>query len=169
MILTYDDNNQCDHVVSALNDLDWNYAGRVHDMEGKPHYHIVVLFKNGRKCADVAKDIGIDARWLRAWDSKKKALRYLCHRDDSDKYQYTTDTIFGNLADDAIKACNVGQEQIESNVVCEIVALLDSYQERVTYSFFIAKCAELGYWSVLRRMGNLACKLVDEHNQLWPY
>ena len=85
MVLTYDDNDQFKNIHTKLKELDWDFAGRIHDQEKKPHYHIVILFKNGRKLADVASDLDIDPRWLCAWDKKKKALRYLCHKDDQEK------------------------------------------------------------------------------------
>ena len=169
MILTYEDNNQFDNVISALDELDFNYAGRSHDKEGKPHHHIVVVFKDGRKRTDVAKDVGIDPRWLRAWDRKKKAFRYLCHKDNPERYQYTTDEIYGNLAEDAIKACNSGDAATEASAVAEIIELLDSCPYQVSYGWFIGKCAELGLWSTLRRMGNLACKMIDEHNEMYRF
>lgn len=52
MLLLYDDDPVHKVVIDeTLPELDWNYAGIVHDQdEGvKPHNHIVVLFKDGRK------------------------------------------------------------------------------------------------------------------------
>lgn len=169
MILLYPDNEEHNKVLEeTLNDLDWNYAGRIHDQdEGtKPHHHVVVLFKDGRKNTDVANDLGIDKRFLRAWDRKKKALRYLCHRDNPEKFQYTTDGIYGTIAEQAVSACSKGNELSEVQSVQEIANLLDEIDGFVSYSFFINLVAERGCYATFRRMGILATRLIDEHNAI---
>ena len=165
MILLYEDDPTHKAVLDGkLADLDWNYAGRVHDQEGKLHHHVVVLFKDGRKNADIANDLDIDKRWLRAWDRKKKALRYLCHRDNPEKYQYSTDGIYGTIAEQAVSACSKGNELSEAQAIKEITALLDSIEGEVTYSFFLNYVADKGLYPVFRRLGIIATRLLDEHN-----
>lgn len=166
MILLYEDDPTHKSVLDGkLSDLDWNYAGIKHDQDGvKAHHHIVVLFKDGRKCADVAKDLGIDVRWLRAWDRAKKALRYLCHRDDASKYQYSTDAIYGTIAEKAVSVCSKGEPLSENASVQEIISLLDGVEGYVSYKFFISLVAEQGCYATFRRMGVLGTRLIDEHN-----
>lgn len=168
MILLYPDNPEHKAVLDGrLADLDWNYAGRVHDKDDgvKEHHHVVVLFKDGRKNADIAADLGIDKRWLRAWDRQKKALRYLCHRDNPEKFQYSTDGIYGTIAEKAVAACSKGNELSEKESVLEIVHMLDEIDGYISDKFFISLIAERGLWSVYRRMGNTALRLIDQHNQ----
>ena len=165
MILLYPDNEEHKAVLDGkLAELDWNYAGRVHEQEGKEHHHVVVLFKDGRKNADIAADLGIDKRWLRAWDRQKKALRYLCHRDNPEKYQYSTDGIYGTIAEKAVAACAKGNELSETQSVQEIVNILSGIDGFVSYQFFLGLVAEKGLFSVFRRMGILGVRLLDEHN-----
>lgn len=167
MILLYEDDPIHKAVLDGkLNDLDWNYAGRVHDMDDgvKAHHHIVCLFKDGRKKADVADDLGIDVRWLRAWDRQKKALRYLCHKDNPNKYQYSPDGIYGTLAEKAVSACSKGDSQSEQQAVQEICDFLNSIDGVVTYNFFLSEISARGLFSVFRRMGVIGVRLVDEHN-----
>lgn len=169
MLLLYEDDPTHKAVLDGkLNDLDWNFAGRVHDMDGvKTHHHIVVLFKDGRKNADIAADLGIEKRWLRAWDRQKKAFRYLCHRDNPEKYQYSTDGIYGTLAEKAVAACSKGDALSENQSVSEVLNLLDSIEGFVTYRFFLALVVEKGCYPTFRRMGNLAVRLIDEHNRAY--
>lgn len=167
MILLYEDDPTHKAVLDGLlSDLDWNFAGRVHDSDDgvKPHHHVVVLFKDGRKNADVAADLGIDKRWLRAWDRKKKALRYLCHRDNPEKFQYSTDGIYGTIAEQAVSACSKGNELCESQAVKELTKLLDDIDGFVSYSFFLSLVADKGLYPVFRRLGIIATRLLDEHN-----
>lgn len=167
MILLYEDDSSHKAVLDGkLSDLDWNFAGRIHDMDDgvKPHHHIVCLFKDGRKKADVASDLGIEPRWLRAWDRQKKALRYLCHKDNPNKYQYSTDGIYGTLAEKAVSACSKGDSLSEQNAVKEIIDLLNSIDGVVSYSFFLSLISEKGLFSVFRRMGVIGVRLLEEHN-----
>lgn len=166
MLLLYPDNPEHNAVLEGkLAELDWNYAGRAHDQEGKLHHHVVVLFKDGRKNADVASDLGIDKRWLRAWDRKKKALRYLCHRDNPEKYQYTTDGIYGTIAEHAVSACSKSDAMSEGLAFAEISKALDECEGYISYKQFYLLMAERGLFSVFRRLGVMGIKLIDEHNQ----
>lgn len=170
MLLLYPDDPTHQAVLDGtLFELDWNFAGRLHDMdEGvKPHHHVVVLFRDGRKAADVAADLGIDARWVRPWDSKKKAFRYLCHRDNLKKYQYSLDGIYGTLSDQAVAACSKGSDTGEAQSVQEIIQLLGCIDGHVTYSCFLSLVAEKGLFPVFRRLGILGVRLLDEHNDAY--
>lgn len=167
MLLLYEDDPSHKAVLDGrLAELDWNYAGRIHDKDDgvKPHHHVVVLFKDGRKNTDIANDLCIDKRFLRAWDRKKKALRYLCHRDNPEKFQYSTDGIYGTVAEQAVSACSKGNELSEAQAINEITQLLDEIDGFVSYSFFLRYVSERGLYPVFRRMGLLAVRLVDEHN-----
>lgn len=165
MILLYPDNPEMLEVLtSKLPETDWNYAGRVHDQEGKEHHHIVVLFKDGRRAADVACDLGIESRWLRAWDRKKKALRYLCHRDNPEKYQYDTDGIYGTIAEQAVAACGKKNTD-EVGDVQAIVDFFDGFDGILTYTDALRLLSSGGLYPTFRRMGLLAVRLIDEHNE----
>lgn len=168
MILLYPDDPEHKRCLEeTLPDLDWNYAGRVHDkdLDTKEHHHLVVLFKDGRKNADIANDLGIDKRWLRAWDRQKKALRYLCHRDNPEKFQYSTDGIYGTIAEKAVGACSKGNELSEVQSVKDITKMLREIDGFVTYDFFLNLISDAGLYSVFRRMGNLGVELIKQHNQ----
>lgn len=169
MLLLYEDDPTHKAVLDGkLADLDWNYAGRLHDKDDgvKVHHHVVVLFKDGRKNADIADDLGIDKRWLRAWDRKKKALRYLCHRDNPEKFQYSTDGIYGTIAEQAVSACSKGNELSEAQAITELTKLIDEIDGFVSYSFFLRYVADRGLYPVFRRLGIIATRLVDEHNNV---
>lgn len=168
MLLLYPDNPVHQKVLDGkLFELDWNFAGRLHDKDDgvKEHHHVVVLFKDGRKNADIALDLGIEKRFIRAWDRQKKALRYLCHKDNLEKYQYSTDGIYGTIAEKAVGACSKGNELSERQSVSEIINLLDSIEGYVSYRYFINLINDKGCYSVFRRMGVIGTRLLDEHNQ----
>lgn len=168
MLLLYEDDPTHKAVLEeVLADLDWNYAGRKHDKDDgvKEHHHVVILFKDGRKNTDIAADLGIEKRWLRAWDRKKKALRYLCHRDNPEKFQYSTDGIYGTIAEQAVGACSKGNELSEVQSVQEITKQLREIEGFVSYDFFLNLMAQNGLYATFRRMGNIATRLIDQHNE----
>lgn len=166
MLLLYPDNPEHLEVIeSKLFELDWNFAGRVHDMDGvKEHHHVVVIFKDGRKNADIAKDLGIAKRFVRAWDRQKKAFRYLCHRDNPEKYQYSPEGIYGTVAEKAVSACAKGNELSEKQSLNEILTLVDSIEGFISYRYFLQIVSDNGLYATFRRMGQLATRLLDEHN-----
>ena len=167
MVLLYEDDPTHKAVLDGkFAELDWNYAGRIHDQDDgvKPHHHVVCLFKDGRKAADVAADLGLDMRWLRAWDRNKKALRYLCHRDNPEKFQYHPDGIYGTIAEKAVAACSKGDALSENQSMQEVIKTLDEIEGYISYKVFLSLMVEKGCFAVFRRLGVLGVKLIDEHN-----
>lgn len=156
-------------IEETLDELDWNYAGRVHDQdEGtRLHHHVVIYFANGRQKEDVAKDLGLDTKWLRRWHSQKRAMRYLCHRDNKDKFQYDPSGIYGTLADKAVGLCSKGDAMSEVEGVTKLVNIINEYPGYLTVTTLLPIALAEGLYSHYRRLGNSLFKLLDEHNGKW--
>lgn len=167
-LLLYPDNEDMNKILeSRLDDLDWNYCGRVHDKdEGvKEHHHVLVCFVNGRLKADVASDLGIDERWLRRVHSQKKAMRYLCHRDNPEKYQYSPDGIYGTLADKAIAQCQKGDKVSEVDGTMKVAEIINGWPGIVSVTKVLPVICAEGVYSHYRRLGNSIFKMIEEHNK----
>lgn len=165
MALCYLDNEEmADWFSNVLPALECGYAGRIHDQEGKAHHHIVLIFNEAKTQSAVAKNASYPERWLRPWDSKRKAFRYLCHCDNPEKYQYSPDGIYGTLLDDALRCCSKSSQESETKTVSDILDLIDSIQGYVSFTDFCRICTDRGFWSTFRRMGAMGSRLVDEHN-----
>lgn len=165
MLLLYPDDpilNKC--LVELLPSSGFDYVGIKHDKEGKEHFHVVLCFHNPRNANGLTDVLEIEARWVRPWDRKNKAFRYLCHKDNPEKFQYDIDALFGSLTDDAIKACKKDSAESETGDVKEILSLLNSIDHYVSFGEFISLVAERNLWSSFRRMGAMGTRLVDEHN-----
>lgn len=170
LLLLYPDTDESGTHKAALerlDELDWNYCGRVHDKdEGvKAHHHVVVCFKDGRQKEDVAADLGIDTRWIRRAHSQKKAMRYLCHKDNKDKYQYSASEIYGTLADKAIAQCSKGDAISEVEGTSRVIELIDTYPGIISYSALLSMVLAENCYPHYRRLGNTVFKLVDQHNE----
>lgn len=170
MALCYPDNEDMNNWwLNVLPGLDVGYVGRIHDQEGKAHHHIVFVFNEAKTLSACAKNVSYIERWLRPWDSKRKAMRYLCHCDNPEKYQYDVDGLYGSLVDEATKYCSKGSAESETKSALDVFSLLDSITEYVRFTDFARICAEKGLWSTFRRMGVLASRILDEHNALYDY
>lgn len=171
LLLLYPDTDESGSHKAALerlDELDWNYCGRVHDKDVgvKEHHHVVVCFKDGRQKEDVAADLGIDTRWIRRAHSQKKAMRYLCHKDNKDKYQYTPNEIYGTLADKAIAQCSKGDAVSEVEGTSKVIEIIDTFPGVITYSVLLSMILAENCYPHYRRLGHTVFKLVDQHNQM---
>lgn len=171
MLLLYPDTDESGSHKAALeklDELDWNYCGRVHDQdEGvKEHHHVVICFANGRMKEDVAADLGIETRWVRRVHSQKKAMRYLCHKDNRDKFQYSPNEIYGTLADKAIAQCSKGDTVTEAEGTSKVIEIIDSFPGLISYSTLLSMVLAENCYPHYRRLGNTVFKLVDQHNEL---
>ena len=151
----------------TLDNLDWNYCGRVHDQdEGvKSHHHVLICFKDGRTKEDVANDLGLDTRWIRRVHSQKKAMRYLCHKDNRDKFQYSPGEIYGTLADKAIAQCSKGDSLSDVEGTSKLVKIIQDWPGFIHYDQLLCMVLAEGVYPHYRRLGNTVFKLVDAHNQ----
>lgn len=167
MVLLYPDNEDHERwIKDVLPKLDFDYVGICHDKEesAKPHYHIVFYFKDARWRDAFAADLGLDTRWVRAWNSKVRAFRYLLHKGFPDKVQYSDTGLFGGLTDACISACGRASPADESKQAKQIFELLASIDGTVTIESFAIIALENHLWSAFRRMGNIAIRAIDSHN-----
>lgn len=65
----------------------------------KPHYHIVV--HNSSNCIkkNAARKFGVEINYVQKVGNLKKMVRYLLHRDNPEKYQYSEDEVITNSTD----------------------------------------------------------------------
>lgn len=168
MALCYPDNaDMNDWWFNTLPGLECGYVGRIHDQEGKAHHHVVFVFNEAKTLSACAKNVSYAERWLRPWDSKRKAMRYLCHSDNPEKFQYSVDGLYGSLVDEATRYCSKSSQESETKTVADIILLLDSIVGYVSFTDFCRVCVDKGYWSVFRRMGAMGSRLIDEHNSVF--
>lgn len=171
--------------VKALEEikLSYEYAYILHDKDvyeeddlerGKkkgdlkdPHWHVVIRFSSGsskRWSTALAKELGIEPNYIRECKNIDKALEYLIHYNDDDKYQYKEDEVQGPLRKRMIASMNKGDVTEDERVD----RLIDFINESgyLTVTEFAKYCATNGYWDVFRRSGVIFCKILEEHNRI---
>lgn len=90
----------------------------------KAHFHFVVEFDNPRMLPGVAKEFGIDERFVKLAKSFSASSEYLLHWKKPDKYQYDCDELLGVLAPKLIKKLTEFTEETQMQM---LVRYIDEY------------------------------------------
>ena len=158
--------------VKALERIkeDYDHAYILHEAEEetkKPHWHVVVRFKNAQWNTALAKNLGISENYIRNSSNLDKALQYLMHLNDVEKKQYDISCVKGSLVDrlkTSINKVNRTEDEEASILIDYIV----KSSKRIAFSEFARYCVDNGYWATFRRGQNIFRLLIKEHNEnLW--
>lgn len=146
----------------------YNFAAILHDKDvletgelKKPHWHVVVRFKNACWNTAIAKDLGITPNYLEACKDVDAALLYLVHFGNEDKYQYEYEAVFGPLR---VRLSTLLAEPDEGARVLTLLDIIESSPCPIGYSELLKKAVAAGVYADLRRMGTIGVALVREHN-----
>lgn len=146
----------------------YNFAAILHDKDKtedgspkKPHWHVVVRFKNACWNTAIAKELGISPNYLEACKDVDGALLYLVHFGNEDKFQYDYEAVFGPLR---VRLATLLAEPDEGARVLTLVDIIENSPGFMSYSELLKKSVAAGVYSDLRRMGTLGVALVREHN-----
>lgn len=131
----------------------------------KPHWHVVVKFRNAVFRSALSKELGIEENLLQKCSSLEGALLYLVHFGyEGTKYQYNVDEVFGPLKQ---KLITLLDDDDEGTKALHILDIIEKKDGPIGYSELLKESVAAGLYSDLRRMGNFATCLVREHND--PY
>lgn len=148
----------------------YDYAMICHDKDTdengeikKPHYHVVLKFKNPKWNTSLADELGITPNYIEEPRSLKKSLEYLIHYNEPEKYQYSIDEVSGNLKDMLLKYIqNDGKD--ENQKASELFDYIHSYDGILEIGTFGRFCQQQGMWDVFRRATLIFIKYIEEHN-----
>lgn len=169
MLLLYPDNaSHCDAMEKIK--ASYDYAAILHNKdvtdEGelkKEHWHIVLRFNQAVWSSAICKDLGIEQNFIEDVKRFDNALQYLIHYNDTNKAQYNTDEVFGNLKPKLQESINK-VEKSEGEKIVELIEFIKNYDGKLTITDFATFCANNGYWAEFRRSGAIFVKIIDEHN-----
>ena len=146
----------------------YNFAAILHDKDKaedgqpkKPHWHVVVRFKNAVWNTAIAKELGIAPNYLEACKDVDGALLYLVHFGNEEKYQYEFEAVFGPLK---VRLSTLLAEPDEGARVLTLVDIIENSPGFISYSELLKKAVAAGVYADLRRMGTIGVALVREHN-----
>ena len=128
----------------------------------KPHWHIVMKFKNAVWNTALADQLGIKPNYIKACQNLNGALLYLVHYGFDEKEQYDLEEVFGSLS---TKVASLLADDDESTRALNIYDLIRNSPGIVTYTEIFEKACKNGLYSDVRRMGTQLGWLINEHNE----
>lgn len=158
--------------IEKLKSGGYNFAAILHNKDvyedgehkgelKKPHWHIVIRFKNAVWNTAIAKELGITANYLEACKNVDASLLYLVHYGNEGKAQYDYEEVFGPLR---LRLATLLSDTDEGTRVLNLVEIIDNSPGPIGYSELIKKAVAAGLYGDLRRMGTFAVGLMREHN-----
>lgn len=149
----------------------YDYAAILHDKDTdddgvvkKAHWHIVLrCSSNAIWSTALADDLGITANYIERCRNLDRALEYLIHFNESDKYQYAVTDVFGPLVHRLQKLVNSVNKD-EGEKVIDLISYIESMEGYLSCTDFSKWCASNGYWDVYRRAGGIFNNILSEHN-----
>lgn len=132
----------------------------------KPHVHVVVKYEGRRTLSSVQneyKKVGVESRFVETCN-ERVMLRYLTHKDDKDKYQYSINDVDTNdmkWVDKAYKAELSSPEQLSMilNFIDE-----DNEKQYVSRTRLARFAIENNCYSALRSNMTLLNGILSDHN-----
>lgn len=168
----YPDDDSHVEAIAKLQSGGYNFAAVLHDKDvyedgehagelKKPHWHIVIRFKNAVWNTAIAKELGITPNYLEACKDVDSSLLYLVHYGNEKKAQYDYEEVFGPLC---LKLATLLSDTDEGTRALNIVEIVENSPGPIGYSELIKKAVAAGLYADLRRMGSFAVGLLREHN-----
>lgn len=151
--------------VSIVHDKDIYESGEQEGKLKKPHWHVVLRFKNAVWNSSIAKELGITMNYLEPCRDLRNSLLYLIHYNNPEKAQYDIADVVGPLGKELPRLINV-EDKSESEIMLEIRGFIQSNQYLSIDSLLVWAC-EQGYYSYVRRSSYFLKGLLEEHNR--PY
>lgn len=156
--------------ICKTNGFDYAYAYHDKDLLAdksdfvKPHYHFQVYAKNQKEIDKWVELFGINSARVQKIENKVKAIRYLIHADNNDKYQYNIEDI--NNSFPIIQYFNklINDETCEIDLIFSYIYIAKRY---IGVKEIIDFVLENNIWSTFRRNYSIIKDLLIEHNLLF--
>lgn len=168
-LVLYDEDEKHKSAIDFIQ-KNYDYAIILHDKDidnygeiKKPHYHIVIRFKNAKWSSSLAEELGITENYIEECKSLKSSLLYLIHFYDEDKYQYPISEVQGSLKNRLYEIVK-NDEKTETEKYQDILQYINDIDDVISFRQFITYCVSIGYTDTMRRNFNSLRYYIDEHN-----
>jgi len=145
----------------------YDYAYILHEAEEetkKPHWHVVLRFKNAQWNTALSKNLGISVNYIRNSNDIDRALQYLIHYNNVEKKQYDISCVKGPLVD-RLKISLNKVDRTEDEEAKILIDYIVNSSDRISYTDFAKYCVNNGYWATYRRGQNIFRLLINERNE----
>lgn len=175
---TYNERNSCDYAyithdedVWEKEDCDEAHSDRVVGEKKKPHIHVLLRWHNGnpRYKGGLAKELGIDEKWIKPVDRWDDALAYLIHFRDKEKHSYSICEVCAtyNTLKRLGEICNFeAQARDDGEVLGDILSYISHHgnDEMIDLISYINFCRQRGYLHVMKKYGYQLDAAIRQHN-----
>lgn len=168
-LLLYPLENESHRVAIDIIKKNYDYALIVHNKDTddngnlkKSHTHIVIRTNNAIWNSSLSNDLGIPINYIEKCRDIKKALLYLLHFNDFDKYQYSINDIEGNLKINLERYIS-NEDKDENDKSLDLLEFIDN-SGYITIKDFAQYCARFGKWDIFRRSSYIFIEIIKEHN-----
>lgn len=151
--------------AAILHDKDVYEDGEHQGELKKPHWHVVLKFKNAVWNTSIAKELGVGSNYLETCKSLDDALLYLVHFGyENRKHEYNLEEVFGPLQ---TRLAYLLADDDESTRALNIYEMISSKEGKVTYTQIFVEACKAGLYADFRRMGSGVTALINDHNTEW--
>lgn len=172
-LLLYPDNPDHVKAFEKIPEMDYEFVGCLHDKDllddgskAKPHWHILLKFKDAVWNTAISKDIGLEVRFIVKSDNWKRSARYLVHKDHPKKYQYEKEALFGPMTEKAIDAINKSDPEEEAAKVAQIIKTITEWPGVIDDADFVLVICEKKLYAEYRRALSAFNRMIDKHNRV---
>lgn len=130
----------------------------------KAHFHFILRCKNPRYKSGVAKELGIEVRFIDETASIKGSAKYLLHFGDDSKYQYSPDDLVGCLKGEVFKILSADDKPSETECYFMVRDFINTFDKVVDVPIVFDYCAYNGIYSFARRNLGVIRELCYSHN-----
>lgn len=156
--------------ICKANGFDYAYIYHDKDLNDdlsdfkKAHYHFQVYAKNQKEINKWCEIFVINSARVQKIENKVKAIRYLIHADNNDKFQYNIEDI--NNSFPIIQYFNklINDETCEIDLIFSYIFISKRY---IGVKEIIDFVLENNIWSTFRRNYSIIKDLLIEHNLLF--
>lgn len=158
------DNLDISRFINICYDNNYKYAYIYHDKDNnKPHYHFQIYFTSQRYISSISKEFNIPDNLITIIKDKKKAIQYLIHLNDDEKYHYSFDEINSNFNIEIY----FSNKSVEMDDISLIIEYIDSQSDIIYYYNLMSFVLKNSIWSSYRRNYSIIKDIVQEHNLMF--
>ena len=155
-----------EHAEETENDFEFD-GENISVQEPKAHVHYVIHHQDNVWITQIANSIGLGNQKERIWKARNKdrALEYLIHRNNPEKFQYDISDVKGDMQVRLAKLVNA-DERTEEECCLSLFDYIQYSDHELTMTEIIYYALDNGLYSHLRRSCRLVERAVDEHNSI---
>lgn len=171
-LVLYPQEDKTHELALKIIEKEYDYACIEHDNDinddgeiKKSHVHVVLKFKHQRWRNSIALELGITPNYLERCRNLEKALKYLIHYDNQEKYQYDINNVRGTLKQRLLE-CLEYSDMNTTEKFKELMDFIFSYPTKLSLRDFLEYVCSTTLFDIYRRNAMTFNNLIKEHNEL---